>query len=132
MKKAGISLILFITLIAATGCKTAPPVIPDTLHPSEYFQKAQEASSNGKYDLALKYYTTFLKRYPDDIQRGIEAKYEIAFIAYKRHETETAKQLFTDILNKYDSDTAQLLPAWPKILSEKILKEISDSTNNEQ
>ncbi len=127
MKKAGTSLILLMLLIAAAGCRTAPPVIPDTLHPSEYFQKAQEASSNGKYDLALKYYTTFLKRYPDDIQRGIEAKYEIAFIAYKLHETEAAKQLFTDILNKYNSDDAQLLPAWPKILSQKILKEIGSS-----
>lgn len=124
-KKSTAALTVFITFILlAAACKTTPVVIPDDMNPAEFFQKAQEASNNGKYDTALTYYNTFLERYPDDLQRRIEAEYEIAFIAYKRNDTEKAKQLFTELIDKYKSDASQILPAWPRIMSEKILKEI--------
>ena len=125
-KHTAAAIILFVLIILAASCKTAPVVIPDGMNPAEFFQKAQEASNNGKYETALTYYNTFLDRYPDDLQRRIEAEYEIAFIAYKRNDTEKAKELFNALLDKYNTDASQILPAWPKILSEKILKEIED------
>ncbi len=126
-KKSTAALTVFIAFILLASCKTAPVVIPDDMNPAEFFQKAQEASNNGKYDTALTYYNTFLERYPDDLQRRIEAEYEIAFIAYKRNDTEKAKQLFTELLDKYKSDASQVLPAWPRILSQKVLSEMEDT-----
>ena len=124
MKKINILLTILFILFFAAGCKTTQVNIPEGLNPAEFFQKAQEASSNGKYDIALTYYTTFLERYPDDIQRGIEAEYEIAFIAYKRHDFDKAKQLFEELLDRYSIDASQVLPSWPKVLAQKVLKEI--------
>ena len=120
------ALILIFIMLLAAGCKTAPVTIPDGLTPAEFFQKAQEASNNGKYSTALLYYNTFLERFPDDAQRKIEAEYEIAFITYKQNDFAQAKELFNEILKKYSTDASQVLPTWPKILSQKILKEMEE------
>ncbi len=127
-KTTSIVSIAFISLfLLFSGCKTAPVVIPDEMTPAEFFQKAQEASNNGKYETALNYYNTFLERYPDDTQRDVEAEYEIAFIAYKQHNYTKARELFNEILKKYSTESSQVLPAWPKILSQKVLSEMEDT-----
>lgn len=113
-------------ILFASACKSAPPINYDSLNKAEFFQKAQEASNKGDYKGALAYYNHFLAKYPDDIQKGIEADYEIAFIAYKQHDYKKANRLFTDILDKYSTDASQVLPAWPKVLSQKILKEMKE------
>ncbi len=124
-KTTSIAIFTFISLLVFfSGCKTAPVVIPDEMTPAEFFQKAQEASNNGKYGTALSYYNTFLERYPDDSQRGVEAEYEIAFIAFKQHDYTKAEKLFNEILGKYSTESSQVLPAWPKILSQKVLSEM--------
>ncbi len=120
------ALALIFIVILTGGCKSTPVTIPDGLTPAEFFQKAQEASNNGKYDTALLYYNTFLERYPDDAQRKVEAEYEIAFIAYKQHDYPRAEELFNEILKKYSTEASQVLPTWPKILSQKVLKEMKD------
>ena len=119
-----VPVILIVLLVSA--CKSTPPVNYDSLNKAEFFQKAQEASNKSDYKSALAYYNHFLTKYPDDIQKGIEADYEIAFIAYKQHDYKKANRLFSDILDKYSTDASQVLPAWPKILSQKILKEIKE------
>lgn len=115
---------IFIIFFIFSGCKTAPPVDFSTLNKAEFFQKAQTASNKGNYPLALDYYNNFLLKFPTDIQGDIEAKYEIALIAYKQNNYKKAEKLFSGILDQYSTDAAQVLPAWPKILSQKILKEI--------
>ncbi len=119
-------LLVILSVFLSAACKSAPPINYNSLNKAEFFQKAQEASSNGKYNIALLYYNHFLLKYPNDIQRGIEADYEIAFIAYKQHNYTKASKLFSDILQRYSTDASQILPAWPKILSQKILKEIKE------
>ncbi len=111
-------------ILFSAACKSAPPVDYNSLNKAEFFQKAQEASNEGDYKTALSFYSHFLTKYPDDIQKGIEADYEIAFIAYKQHQYKKADRLFSAILDKYSTDASQVLPAWPRILSQKIKKEI--------
>ncbi|MFO7975916.1 MAG: hypothetical protein R6V12_14920, partial [Candidatus Hydrogenedentota bacterium] len=55
-----------------------------------------------------------------------EAEYEIAFIKYKQN-APAAEQLFRDLLARYEEEGAELLPAWPKVLAEKLLAEITAS-----
>ena len=125
MKKA----ILFIALpvvFALAACHSTPDYIPEDLQPREYFQLAQEAVVERQdYDTALFYYQTFLERFPTDIQRTVEAEYEIAFIRYKQKDPR-AEQLFRDLLARYDREGAELLPGWPRVLAEKLLKNITE------
>ena len=121
-------LLMVLSLAAIiTACYSTPDYIPEDLKPREYFQLAQEAVVERQdYETALFYYQTFLERYPDDIQRGIEAEYEIAFIRYKQNDP-AAEQLFRDLLARYEEEGAELLPAWPKVLAEKLLARITAS-----
>ena len=114
-------------LLAIIACQSTPEFIPEDLQPREYFQLAQEAVVEREdYDTALFYYQTFLERFPDDIQRTVEAEYEIAFIRYKQNDP-SAGQLFADLLARYDAEGAELLPGWPKILAEKLAETIAAS-----
>ena len=124
MKTTTIILSFFALLLVFSTCASTPVVVPEGLAPLEYFQKGQEASSKGKYDDALIYYSTFIERFPKDIQRKVEAEYEIAFIAYKKKEFKKARKLFSAILDEYTPEASQILPAWPKVLSQKILDEM--------
>ncbi len=97
----------------------------------EMFQQAQEASDQGRYEQALAYYEEFIRRFPDDQASIVEAEYEIAFLAYKQDQLPEARQQFEDILEKYESDGAEQLPAWPRILSEKLIERIDDRMDDE-
>ena len=121
------ALILAVTFaIIFSACQTTPEEIPLDLQPREFFQKAQEAVvERTDYETALFYYQTFLERYPDDIQRSVEAEYEIAFIRYKQNDLETAKVLFSNLLAKYGEAGAEVLPQWPYTLSTKILEKLT-------
>ncbi len=126
-RRAGILLLgLFITF--AVSCTSAPKEIPEDLEPIEYFQKAQHAASDrNNYKLAIDYYETFIERHPDDFQRIVEAKYEIAFLHYKQGKTKQAKSEFEKLLTNYEGENANVLPTWPRILAEKVLKKIEDN-----
>ena len=115
-------------LIAGTllACQSTPDVIPEDLAPREFFQRAQEAVvERSDYETALHYYETFLDRYPNDLQRSVEAEYEIAFIYYKLNDRERAEQLLKNLLEKYDGQGAEVLPQWPRILGARILDNIA-------
>ena len=125
MKK--LILLILITLII-TSCASGPQEIDDILNPAELFQLAQEASDNKDFEKAVKYYEVFIAKYSDDIQRLVEAEYEIAFIAFKQGNLNRAEELFTDLLARYSGEGAQVLPAWPMVLSRKLLKQIEDES----
>lgn len=92
----------------------------------EMFQRAQESSDQGRYEQALAYYDEFIRRYPDDPGSIVEAEYEIAFIAYKRDQLSQARQGFEEILAQYESSDSGRLPAWPRVLSEKLIERINE------
>jgi outer membrane protein assembly factor BamD (BamD/ComL family) len=118
--------------IALLGCESTPDEIPADMQPREFFQKAQEAVvERNDYDTALFYYQTFLERYPNDIQKSVEAEYEIAFIHYKQNDFASATTLFENLLAKYEGDGAEVLPQWPRTLAEKLLAKISEAAVEE-
>ncbi|MAG13059.1 MAG: hypothetical protein CMN78_00500 [Spirochaetales bacterium] len=111
---------------ALLGCQSTPETIPDDLAPREFFQLAQEAVvERSDHKTALFYYEKFLERYPDDVQRSVEAEYEIAFIYYKLNDIERSQQLLENLLEKYESPGAEVLPQWPRTLADKILTKIT-------
>jgi outer membrane protein assembly factor BamD (BamD/ComL family) len=110
---------LLSALVLAWGCKSTPPPIEQELSPTEFFQKAQEASDASRYGLAIKYYEAFLSKYPDERERGIWARYEIALLNYKMGDEVTALRLFDELLALYAGDSSELPPG-PKILAEKL------------
>ena len=118
-----LTLLILITFIIAS-CASGPREIDETLNPVELFQLAQEASDNRDFETALQYYRVFISKYSDDMQRLVEAEYEIAFITYKQGNPARAKELLTELLNRYSGEGAQVLPTWPMILSRKLLKQI--------
>lgn len=127
---------LFVIVLGILGsCHTVPESISSDLAPNEYFQKGQEAFGRGYSETALLYYRTFIERYPDMTQKVVEAEYEIAFIIYRSGELENARDLFSAILEKYAAPGAEVLPAWPRVLSAKLLgiieEELSVPTGEE-
>ncbi|MCK5154189.1 MAG: tetratricopeptide repeat protein [Spirochaetales bacterium] len=119
---------IILAILIITSCTSTPAEVDETLNPAELFQLAQEASNNKDYETALSYYEVFVKHHSEDIQRLVEAEYEIAFIAFKQGDTDRAKLLFTELLDRYSGEGASVLPGWPMILSRKILKEIENES----
>lgn len=108
--------------VLLAACQTVPKTIPTSLTPAEYFQNAQQAASaHDNYNAALKYYETFVQRYPKDANRVAEAQYEIAFLHYKKGQLLEARSLFQKLVEKYKQPSASNLPRWPLVLSNKLL-----------
>ena len=121
-------LIVIATLLGA--CASQPEEIPEDLEPIEYFQRAQKiASEDENYALAKRYYKTFIDRYPDDIQRIVEAKYEIAYLSYKQGNYDLARQQFEEMLSYYEDEGSNVLPRWPQVLAEKVLDKMNPDPN---
>jgi outer membrane protein assembly factor BamD (BamD/ComL family) len=127
MKKALLLLMPLLVLGWLGGCRTVPSEVPPDLSPADYFQKAQEASDAGRYALALKYYRSFLERYPEERDRGLWARYEIALLHSKMKDEATAVRLLDELLALYEGDDAALLPQGPRILAEKIKAKLQDT-----
>ncbi len=120
--------LLVLTIVLAAGCASQPEEIPDDLEPIEYFQRAQKiASEDENYKLATKYYRTFIERYPDDIQRIVEAKYEIAFLSYKQGNNDLARQQFEELLSYYEDEGSQVLPRWPQVLAKRVMENMESA-----
>jgi len=127
MRKTTFCLSIAAFIIASglfVSCASSPVVIPEGLTPMELVQRAQDATDNNKYDVAIQYYQAILDRFSDDIEMVCTAEYEIAFIKYKQHKYAEAKAGFTALLERYTGADADFLPAQYKILSEKVLAKI--------
>ena len=116
-----IILTLFSIIIS---CATKPVTIPPNLSPSEFFQRAQDASEIGNYKLAMQYYLEFQKRYPDNLNKNLWAEYEIAFLYHKMGKDKKAVELLDKLIEKYNSKGTNKWPQAPKILAEKVKENI--------
>ncbi len=92
----------------------------------EIFQLAQEAAENDRWDVTRLYYETYLDRFPEDWPNRIAARYEIAFTYYKEGRLDTAEVLFQSVLATYAEPEERPLPAWPRVLSERVLEKIEE------
>lgn len=117
---------LLLALLLFSACQTELPEIPEDLSQPEFFQRAQDAADENKWEVSLHYYETFIDRYPNDEDNVVAAEYEIAFIHYKMEEYRRSRELFEQLLQKYEEDEENTLPAWPEILSEKILQKVNE------
>ena len=108
------------------GCYTVPEEVPEDLSQMEMFQLAQEASENDRWEVTRKYYETFLDRFPDDWPNRIAARYEIAFSYYKEGDLDTAELFFRSVVAAYSAPEERPLPAWPRVLSERLLVTIEE------
>ena len=88
--------------------------------PGSYFNKAQNASQKGCYDVAIEYYQEFFKAYPNNIEKGVWAEYRIAFLHHKMGNDTLALELLNALLNRYQNDTGGILPEAPKTLAIKV------------
>ena len=112
--------------VLSVSCATRSAVIPEDLTPAELIQRAQEASDRYRYSVSLQYYEVLIERFPFDIDNIIAAEYEIAFIQYKQKKYDTARTGFNNLLARYNTPDAVLLPQQFRILSEKILTNIDE------
>jgi outer membrane protein assembly factor BamD (BamD/ComL family) len=125
MKRAAFFLFAIVLLVSGIlSCKTVPTDIPPDMSQSELIQEAQEAADDENWDAALAYYQALIDRYPQDRSATVAAQYEMAFIEYKRGDIEAAQSGFEQLLGVYDFE-AEALPAWPRVLAERILEEIA-------
>lgn len=117
--------ILTAVFLFLVSCNSVPKDIPDDMQPEEYFKKAQSSVVDwGNHRRALFYYNEFIKKFPDMKGKIIEAEYEIALIYYKKENFYESEKRFRSILDSYETSEAVYYPEWPKILSEKIMKQI--------
>ncbi len=123
-----LTLLFFLALLV--GCYTVPEEVPEGLSQMEIFQLAQQAADNDRWEVTRHYYETFLERYPEDWPNRIAARYEIAVTYYKEGNLDTAERLFQEVLAAYeDPDDERPLPAWPRVLSERLLQKIEEERN---
>ena len=129
MKFKHIAGLLFAAALAIS-CASRPIAIPDGLTPAELIQRAQEASDRNRYNISLQYYQTIIERFPTDTDSICAAEYEIAFIHYKQKKYDIAKTGFTELLDRYNTPDEELLPPQFKVLSQMIMKKITDIENS--
>ena len=116
--------LLAVVALALLSCRTVPTDIPEDLTQAELVQQAQEAADQENWAAALAYYQAVLDRFPADRVATVTAQYEMAFIEYKRGNTELAEAGFEQVIGVYDFES-EGLPLWPRVLSERLLEEIA-------
>jgi outer membrane protein assembly factor BamD (BamD/ComL family) len=130
MSKPLINTILFFLLAAVLfSCATTITINPD-LSPAELIQRAQEASDNNRYNIALQYYEALLERNRYNIDLVITAEYEIAFIHYKQKKYPQAREELNNVLERYNTPDEELLPQQFKRLAIIVLERITEKENN--
>ena len=122
----------FILILSAFACVSKIDPYEKDISEVELFQKAYEASDAKNHSLALSYYEAYLERFPDDIKGCLWAQYEIAFLYHKMKNDDKALELFDELLKKYEGEDSELLPAAPKVLTEKVIKNILDEEKKEE
>ena len=124
---AGAAVIL-VSAVLLASCATTAPEMAD-LTPAEYFQRAQEATAQQDYGLALRWYAAFRERFADDpspeqITRLLWAEYETAFLYHKMNDDATALRLLRELVSRYQQPNAADYPAGPRVLAQRVITEL--------
>lgn len=115
--------LIAVAAVVLLGCQTVPTEIPEDLTQAELIQLAQEATDQENWEAAQAYYAAMVDRYPNDRAAIATARYEIAFIEYKRGDFDEAERRFEELLGMYDFERDEL-PAWPRVLANRVLDEM--------
>lgn len=110
--------ILLALIFFATGCQSAPKVIPQNLSAEELINLAQSSYDSGNVKAAQAYYEAVIIRYGDQMDKLVEAEYEIAHLKIKQEKWQQAIPDLQRILSYYETDTTGVLPTAFKKLAE--------------
>lgn len=97
-------------LLILSGCHTVPKNIPADLSADELINLAQASYDDGNTRAAQVYYETILIRYGDQMDKVVEAEYEIAHMKVKQKKWQQAIPDLQRILSYYETDTTGTLP----------------------
>lgn len=110
---------IFLALIFfTTGCQSAPKDIPLNLSAEELINLAQASYDAGNVKAAQAYYEAIIIRYGDQMDKLVEAEYEIAHLKIKQKKWQQAIPDLQRILSYYEADTTGTIPAAFKKLAE--------------
>jgi len=131
---------MLFVMFLGLSCAGGPAAISYDLTPMELIQRGQEASARNRFSLALQHYRTLLERFPENLYFVCAAEYEIAFIYYRREARRSpwrrdfseARIKFYNLLERYDSPDAELLPPQFRVLSEIVLARITEAETSRQ
>ena len=118
--------ILLALIFFATGCQSAPKHIPQDLTADELINLAQASYDKGNVKAAQAYYEAIIIRYGDQMDKLVEAEYEIAHLKVKQKKWQQAIPDLQRILSYYESDVAGVLPPSFKKLAELDLAKIPE------
>lgn len=110
--------IVLALIFFATGCQSVPKDIPQNLSAEELINLAQASYDGGNVKAAQAYYEAIIIRYGDQLDKLVEAEYEIAHLKVKQKKWQQAIPDLQRILSYYETDTTGALPAAFKKLAE--------------
>lgn len=126
MKKTVLFLSVLFLSFSFFSCGTIEE-IPEDLSSAQLLQQGQNEYSNGAYENAERYYLETIKRYGDDTQTYIEARYELGHLYMKTKEYKKAYINFSDILNIYELSPMGAFPPAYKKLAELGISKIPET-----
>ncbi len=116
-------------ILAIASCASGPEKIPSGLSAVDIFQRGQDASDRGDYQLAIRYYSLIATDHPDDINHLTWASYEIAFLYHKMGKDGEALVRINQLLDQYKTEGDRLPPA-PRVLASKLKTRLEDALKN--
>lgn len=121
-------------LMTLSSCNTASHLfwgkpktdLPPETSDKEIIQLAQQAFNSNNYKLSDYYYNVLLQRYGNNTVDYIIGKFEIAHIAVRLKDYDTAVPLLREIIQIYDDAPTGELPAAYRVLAQNDLKSIPE------
>lgn len=114
------------------SCVTVKTNFPEDLSAEEMFFHAQvqqgQIKTRKDYEAVIGLFQTVTERFPEYKAIGIECRYEIAYLLYRQKKYREAEDAFYEILRYYETNTSEVLPDWPKTLSDLMINKIEEKT----
>ena len=122
------ALLMAVAVFPCTGLgKNSKKEVPPEASDREIIQMAQEAFNNSNFKLAERYYNVLLQRYGTNTVDYIIGKFEIAHIAIRKKDYETAVPILTEIIDIYNETPTGELPPSYKVLAQNDLKKVPEN-----
>ncbi len=118
MKRTRILIVTLAAVLVLFGCQAVPKDIPPELSADELINLAQASYDKGNVRAAQTYYETIIIRYGDQMDKLVEAEYEIAHLKVKQKKWQQAIPDLQRVLSYYETDTTGSLPPAFKKLAE--------------
>lgn len=125
MKKIIILTVLFTFSLSFFSCRTLKE-IPEDKTSAQIIQMGQNYVGNGDYKSAEFCYNTVIDRYGSDPSIYVESKYELGRVYLAQRKYEKAYNVFTELLEIYDSGYGMMLPGSYKKLCNISISQIPE------